>query len=128
MPQLRLFLGRYVKPYVSTHIYISSSKLGIRRVAQQDGYRIEFKPGSSVYMQIDGEALKAVEAKSVEVSFGYRINLLRAPHARANSTPASEEVEITPQEPAATKLEAEDDETIVDSDDEEIEILSPADS
>lgn len=56
-------------------------------MAQEAGYEIKFKPNSTVYLQIDGEALKVVGIKSVKISLGYQIKLLRAKRARAVSCP-----------------------------------------
>jgi len=49
---------------------------GIKRVAQESKYVIEFKPKSTVYMQFDGEVMKVVNPSRVVIEHGYQVNML----------------------------------------------------
>ncbi len=66
---------------------VLGSTVGIKRVKQGSEFSVKFKPGSKVYFQVDGEALRAFDAESVQVTYGYQVQLLMAEGAKAVPLP-----------------------------------------
>jgi len=64
-----------------------ASKGGIRRTAQEKSYDMEFVEGSTIYLQVDGEAMKCERVSSISIRHGYHINVLRNKSSIANSLP-----------------------------------------
>mmetsp|Transcript_33676 Transcript_33676/g.54039 ORF Transcript_33676/g.54039 Transcript_33676/m.54039 type:complete len:508 (+) Transcript_33676:189-1712(+) len=81
----------------------TGSTLGIKRIKQGRSFHIKLKPGSSVFFQVDGEALKANNADMVEVEHGYQVQLLRSAEGKAVAYPDG----FIPRTPSAALREDE---------------------
>jgi len=64
-----------------------SIKGGIQRTAQAKEYNVHFKDMSSIFLQVDGEAMQVDHADHITIRHGYQIQVLRNDSAIAISFP-----------------------------------------
>jgi len=85
-----------VNTTVDVALHIASAKwshMGIFRVAQAEGYSVNFaqhrvrKKPTKTYLQVDGEAILAEQLESVTIRHGFQVLVLRSPKAIAKSFP-----------------------------------------